>query len=205
MRETVDAKRKRARTMLRLWASYQMYIADCKAVLRLLREGAEIEHGEMMLNREATEVVIPQPLVVGRGEDPVSVRIQRLMLLHALLDGSDLAALKRLHAPRALWRKRKANLKLYRKILKSLRSDVKRGVDLILEGYRQHNDFSKLDELVPAHLRAILYLLGLCLAALLYWAHLPGAQKIISKCLFALLPLLDILGGPPTDLVPVDQ
>ena len=73
-------------TMLRLWASYQMYIADCKAVLRLLREGAEIEHGEMLINREATEIVIPQPLVVGRGEDPVSIRIQRVMLLHALLD-----------------------------------------------------------------------------------------------------------------------
>lgn len=191
--------------MVRLWASYKTYVADCETVLRLLRAGAEIEHGQMVLNREAIAFTIPQPPIVGPGEDPGSIRVRRLLLLDRLLNGADLAALKRFHAPGAVHRQRKANFRLYWKTLASLRSDVRRGADLIVKGYDQHQDWSNFEELTYTHLRAKVCLLGLRVAAFLYRAHLPGAQNLVSRSLLFLVPLLNFFGGPPTDLVPVDH
>ncbi len=159
----------------------------------------------MVLNREAIAFTIPQPPIVSQGEDAESIRMRRLLLLDRLLNGADLAALKRFRAPRAARRQRKANFRLYRETLASLRSDVRRRAELIVEGCRQHQDWSNFEELSYTHLRAKVCLLGLRVAAFLYRAHLPGAQNLVSRSLLFLVPLLNFFGGPPTDLVPVDH
>jgi hypothetical protein len=85
--------------MVRLWASYQMYVADCQTVLRLLRTGSEIEHGPMSVNYEGLRSAIPAPLATNSGEEAENWRVQRMELLSHLLDGADVAGLKRYGVP----------------------------------------------------------------------------------------------------------
>jgi hypothetical protein len=191
--------------MVRLWASYQVYMADCQTVLHLLRTGSEIEHGSMTINREATMLALPQPLIVSQGEDPESIREQRLTMLERLLNGADLDALKRLGVSRSVGRQRRANARLYFEVVKAMRLDVQLAINVIIRAYSQYENWEGLGQLLRNTFYARTYLIGLRLAGIMYSIRLLGAQRLVTGCIAGLLPIFDYLGGPPTDLAPVDH
>jgi hypothetical protein len=177
--------------MVRLWATREMYLAETAAVLRLLRNGSEIELGPMTLNYAALGNPVAAPLVVSSEEQPASLSAGRLPLLRTLLSGDDLARLNRAGLLATARLQRRANARLCSEVLAEVKAERARIVESIKTRIAQRGEWGRACPILRSDFEAGMCLLRSRLAILLYRRGLPGAQRMGLRAAETLQTIFD--------------
>jgi hypothetical protein len=187
--------------LVHVWASYQMYVADCETVLRLLRNGSEIEHGPMAVNCRALKSAIPDPLALTGGQELESCRARRFDLLSHLLDGADVSALKSSGVSQTAQRQRRANARLFTELARSLRADISNAKDSVFRLFGVLKTWRRSDELALCLMKSAWHMLRLRFAVVLYRLNVAVAQRTVLSALDGLRAVFDSLDALLVDLL----
>jgi hypothetical protein len=166
---------------------------------RIVRAGWHVASHSVAASCRALAGPIPTSFASSTGEDLKSPKACPFHLLSHLLDGADIAALKRVGGTRSARQQRRVNSRLYSDILHSLKTDVREGRALVMRAFNVHGSWRKLDELFVLMLRLRVSLLFLWFAPALYRAHIPGGQWITQRVLGAMPGMFDLLFRLPSE------
>jgi hypothetical protein len=183
--------------LLRLLASYELAAADYEAVRRLLRMGAIEEDGPLALNLERFREGPPRPLVIARpaGEDEISARKRRFAILQRIAGGEDIHSLQAAGLHAAADRRRKANARVYRQLVKELDCDVRASLARQLDVFYHSEDWSDTEDLWGRAFRAHFGVFRLRVGSVLYALGMPWANVLATGGLGPVQVLLDSAGA----------
>jgi hypothetical protein len=168
---------------------------------RIIRTGWHIEPDSLAAQCRALDGAIPTPFAFSAGNQLKSLKAWRFHLLSHLLDGADVAALRRSGAPAIARYRRRSNAWLFWKLVTTFQVDLRTSKEHLLTLLRNSTQWKHLEPVIVYELKGRWEILRLRIAAVLYRVQLPVAQEITLSSLERLLAVFEGMERLSVDLL----